>query len=122
MPFLAVLTSKAAGPIAGIIALILAVACGTLWIKDRVLESQLTVATNTVGQLKGSLEFQNQAVEDLGKKSAAATARAQSLLQASQAAHAGDVAQAAALVAKPVETDPVLACKAADQAILGAIQ
>ena len=112
------LTSKPAALLAEIAVVVLVIAVASSKIEISVLNRQLTAAQNTVGQLKGSLEFQNMAVEDLGKKSAEAAARAQGAIDAARAAHAGDAATIAALVTKPVQSDPVLACKAADAAIL----
>ncbi len=114
------LTSKLAGPLASLIAVSLAIALSVSAIQKAELRREVTSAQNTVGQLKGSLEFQNMAVQDLGNKSAQAAARAQGAIEASRAAHAGDAAAIAALVSKPVQTDPLLACSAADAAILGA--
>ncbi len=119
---LSALTSKLAGPLASLIAISLAIALSASAIQKGELRRENTGLTNTVGQLKGSLEFQNMAVEDLGKKSAEATSRAQGAVAAAAAAHAGDGALVAALLSKPVQTDLALACKAADDAILGAIK
>lgn len=114
---LSALTSKVAGPIATACAAVLLVMCLSLWLEKGSLERQLTTATNTVTQLKGSLAFQNLQVSQLGAQSAAAEARAKKLLAASQAAHAGDDAKVAALLAAPVQTDPAKACEAADKLI-----
>jgi hypothetical protein len=111
---LSALSSKVAGPIATACAAVLLVICLSLWLTNHSLERQLVTATNTVSQLKGSLAFQNAQVSQLGAESAAAEARAKKLLAASQAAHAADEAKVAALLAMPVEHDPMKACNAAD--------
>ena len=122
MPFLtglwSVLTSKLAGPLASLIAVSLAIALSVSAIQKGVLSRQLTAAQNSIGQLKGSLDFQNHMVSDLGTKTAAAQKLTRAALAASAKAHSNDAAQVAALVAAPVETDPVKACSAADAAIL----
>jgi hypothetical protein len=122
MPFLtaawSVLTSKLAGPIATAVAIALAIALIVSKAETADLSHRLDTATNTIGQLKGSLDFQNRMVSDLGTKTAAAQKLARSLTEASRRQHAGDAATVAALLAKPVQTDPVKACAAADAAIL----
>jgi hypothetical protein len=112
-----VLTSKFAGPIAAIAALILAVALGVSSIKVSVLRGELTSAQNTVGQLKGSLDFQNQMVTQLGTDSATASAAAKSALEATRKANVSDAIRAAALVAMPVPADPAQACTTANDTI-----
>jgi hypothetical protein len=122
MPFLSILwsalTSKLAGPLAALVAVSLAIALSVSAVQKGELRRQVTGLTNTVGQLKGSLDFQNHMVSDLGTKTAAAQKAVKALLAASALAHAGDAAKAAVLVAAPVETDLVKACAAADQHIL----
>jgi hypothetical protein len=122
MPFLSILwsalTSKLAGPLAALVAASLAIALSVSAVQKGELRRQVTGLTNTVGQLKGSLDFQNHMVSDLGTKTAAAQALVRAAQKAARTAHSGDDALVAALVAKPVETDPVKACAAADAAIL----
>jgi hypothetical protein len=113
-----VLTSKLAGPIATAIAVSLAIALSVFAVQKAVLRRENTTLLNTVGQLNGSLDFQNRMVSDLGTKTAASQKLVRALQAASALAHAGDAAQAAALVAAPVETDLAKACAAADQHIL----
>lgn len=117
MPFLSVLTSKPAALIADIAVLILLVVAGALWLTNHSLDARLTTATNSIGQLKGSLDFQNLQVSQLGKASAAAKKQAQAAVAAATAAHAGDDARVAAILAAPVPSDPAQACEAADQSI-----
>lgn len=119
MPIVAFLTGKIAGPLFVVISAALAFSLIIAVTLNSVHVREITRLTATIGQLKGSLAFQNQMVSQLGAQSAAAQAKARSLTAASRQAHAGDAAVAAALVAKPVETDPVLACKAADDTIQG---
>ncbi len=111
------LTSKVAGPIAAIIAVTLGLALGESRIVISVLRGELATAQNTVGQLKGSLDFQNQMVTELGQKSASATLAAKTALAAVRAADFADGTRAAALVAAPVPSDPVLACTHANDTI-----
>ncbi len=119
---LSVLTSRPAALAAEVamVVLVIALTVTRLEIADR--DHQIVSAQNTIGQLKGSLEFQNMAVEDLGKKSAQAAARAQGAIESSRAAHSGDAAMVAALLAKPIQTDPLLACQAADKSIMDMIK
>ena len=114
----AVLTSKLAGPLATAAAVALAIALSVCWIAKTSAQHQLIQAQNTVNQLKGTLEFQNLWVQNLGKESAAAEAKAKALLAASRAAHAGDDVKVAALLAAPALNDPAKACEAADRSIL----
>jgi hypothetical protein len=113
-----VLTSKLVGPLATAAAIVLAIALIIARAEKADLSRRLDVAINTISQLKGSLDFQNQMVADLGTKTAVAQKTAREAMAASSLAHASDAAQAAALVAAPVETDLVKACAAADQHIL----
>lgn len=113
-----VLTSKPVALLAEAAVVVLVIALLGAKMETAAQGRLLTASQNTVGQLKGSLEFQNMAVEDLGKKSAEAAARAQGAIAAAGAAHAGDGALVAALLSKATQTDPALACKAADDAIL----
>jgi hypothetical protein len=121
MPFLtaawSVLTSKLAGPIAMAVAIALAIALIVSKAETADLSRRLDTATATIGQLKGSLDFQNHMVSDLGTKTATAQKLARSLTDAARAAHASDAATAAALISKPVESDPVKACEAADASL-----
>lgn len=117
-----VLTSKPAALLAELAVVVLAIALLGAKMETAAQSRLLTASQNTIGQLKGSLEFQNMAVEDLGKKSAEAKARADGAIAAAGAAHAGDGALVAALLSAPAQTDPVLACKAADDAILRSIK
>jgi hypothetical protein len=121
MPFLtgmwSALTSKLAGPIATAVAVALAIALIVAKAENADLSHRLDTATSTIGQLNGSIDFQNHMVTDLGAKTAAAQKLAKSLTDASRQAHAGDAATATALAAKPVESDPVKACAAADAAL-----
>jgi hypothetical protein len=122
MPFLSILwsalTSKLAGPLAALVAVSLAIALSVSAVQKGELRRQLSTAEDTIGQLKGSLDFQNRMVSDLGTKTAVAQALVKAAQKAARTAHSGDAALVATLVAKSVETDPVLACKAADDAIL----
>lgn len=113
-----VLTSKPAALLAELATVVLAIALIGAKMETAALSRQLGRATNTIGQLKGSLDFQNKVVSDLGTKTAAAQKLARGLVAASAAAHAGDTEKAAALVAAPVEIDLAKACAAADTAIL----
>lgn len=111
------LTSKLAGPIAAIAVVILTVALGASHITISVLRGELTTANNTIGQVKGSLDFQNQMVTQLGTDSAMASAAAKSALAATRAANVSDAIRAAALVNSAVPSDPVAACTKANDTI-----
>lgn len=112
-----VLTSKPVALLAEAAVVALAIALLVARVEIAVQSRQLTVATSTISQLKGSLYFQNQMVSQLGAESAAAKKRATAAAAASRAAHTGDAAQVAALLAAPVPSDPAAACERADQSI-----
>lgn len=120
----AVLTSKIAALAYALCVVLLSVAAGVMLIQRNDARAQVTTLTNTVGQLKGSLEFQNQMVQqeaDLGTKKQKA---AQSALQAATAAAKAADMRIAEIAALPVAQEPVQACLAnsADDALLGKLK
>ncbi len=115
---LSVLTSKPAALLAWAATVSLVIVLSAFAIQKGELRRENATLLNTVGQLKGSLDFQNQAVTHLGTETAAAQKVAKAAQAAAAKAHANDATQAAALVAAPVETDLVKACAAADQHIM----
>lgn len=72
----------------------------------------------TVEQFKAAAEIQNAAVAVFRARSDEAAKAAQEALRKTRAAHAGDDARIAALVARMPAATPDAACRAADAAIL----
>src|SRR5258708_3074661 len=112
------LTSRAGALAAWEVTVSLAIALSVFAVQRAELRRLNVQFANTVGQLKGSLEFQNLQVGVEGEKTLTAQKAARAAIDAARAAHAGDDAQIAAIAALPVETDLAAACKAADDAIM----
>ncbi len=121
MPFLNILwsalTSKLAGPLASLVAVSLAIALSVFAVQKGELRRENATLLNTVGQLKGSLDFQNDAVTRLGTETAAAQKVAKAAQEASRRSHASDAATVAQFLSAPIQTDPIKACEAADEAL-----
>lgn len=122
---LSVLTSKPAALLAWAATVSLAIALSVFAVQKGELRRENATLLNTVGQLKGSLDFQNDAVTRLGTETAAAQKVAKAAQEASGRAHAGDAAAVAALLSQASNSgsvSPMEACIAADKSILDTIK
>lgn len=81
-------------------------------------QGTVAMLTGTISELHSALQVQDKAVAEYKLKTDEATKAAQEALRKTQAAHAGDDARIAALVARMPAATPDAACKAADATIL----
>lgn len=80
--------------------------------------AKIDTQNRTIGQLQGTVVFQNDRINHFNGLAVAAQKRARTAREAATAAHARDEATIAGLLGRPLQTDPTKACEAADAAIL----
>jgi hypothetical protein len=108
--------------VAAAIGIALFVAFAGLGLDDYLQRATVARLNRSLGQMQGAVTLQNDSINNYKGLADAAVKRAKAAQEASTRAHAGDAATIAALLAKPVETDPAKACAAADTLILETIK
>lgn len=101
----------------GLVSVVAGLALLVMGAMYHVSQNRVAAANRTIGQLKGTVEFQNNRVTAFEAAVAAAQKRAAAAVKAVDAAHAKDEQTITALLNRPY-APPELACKAADDLLL----